>query len=86
MPGVAQMPWSSLEPPGLVGPKLLTPLSDSLKAGGDASLGEQIFHLMETEAEGVVEPDGVTDDFGCKAVTVVAGWCGIHQASLPNSA
>ena len=86
MPGVAQAPLSSLEPPGVVGPKLPTPLSDGLIGDGDTSLGEKIFHLSETEAEAVGEPDGMADDCGWKAVTVVGGWCGMYRPCLPNPA
>ncbi len=52
----------------------------------DASLGEKIFHLAETEAEAVGELDGMADDCGWNAVTVGAGWFGIHRPSLPNPA
>jgi len=86
VPGVAQVPLSSLEPPGVFAPKLLTPLLDGLIGDGDGSLGEKIFHLSKAEAEAVVEPDGMADDLWWKAVTMVAGWFGIHGPSLPNSA
>jgi len=84
VPGVAQTPLPSHKSPGVVGPKLLTPLLDGLIGDGDASLGKKIFHFAKTEAEAVVEPDGMTDDFGWKAVTVIEGWFGIHQPSLSN--
>ena len=61
----------------VVGPKILTPLSDGLIGDGDASLGEKIFHLAKNEAEAAVEPDGMADDFGWKAVPVVYGWFGM---------
>lgn len=73
MPGVAQTPLSPLKPPGIVGLKLMTPLSNGLISDSDASLGEKVFNFAETEAEAVVEPDGMADDFGWKAVTVVEG-------------
>ena len=53
---------------------------------GNTLLGEKIFHLAETKAEAVVEPDGIADDLGWKAVTVVDGWFGIYRPSLPNAA
>ncbi len=39
----------------------------------EAALGEQLFRFAETEAETMIEPDGVTDNFKGKTKTAVAG-------------
>jgi hypothetical protein len=53
---------------------------------GEASFGEQFFHFTETEAEPMVEPDGVTDNFRGKAMTLVAGLMNFHapQSAKPE--
>ena len=52
----------------------------------DAALGEQIFDISETQAETVIQPDGVTDDFREKAVPAVAWWLARHPPTLPPAA
>jgi hypothetical protein len=47
---------------------------------GEASLGEQFFHLTEAQTKTMVEPHGVTDNFGGKAMTLVAGCWLFHAA------
>ncbi len=39
---------------------------------GDASFGKKFFHLTKTETEPMVQPDGVTDNFRGKTVTLIA--------------
>ena len=54
-----------------------TPAIPAAAAGfvrdGDAALSEQIFHITETQAEAVVEPDSVADDLAWKTISAVAG-------------
>ena len=64
--------------------KLLTPLPNSLIDDHNALFGEQLFGLTEAEAETMVKPNGMTDNFAWKAMALVA-WCWVvHQANLPN--
>ena len=49
----------------------------------DPSLGKQIFHITETKAESVVEPDSVADDLGWKLKSAVAGRRAHHRPTLP---
>ena len=53
---------------------------------GDPPFGEEIFDIPETQAETVVEPDGVTDDFRGKSVSAVGGRLARHRATLPLAA
>jgi hypothetical protein len=70
----------------MVRPKLLTPLPNRFICDGDATFGKQFFDLSEAEAEPMVEPHGVADDFRGKTVTVVAGcWlCHTAQSAKPE--
>jgi len=62
--------------------KLLAPLANRLVGDRDATVGKPLFDLSETEAEPMVQPDGVTDDLRWKTKTLVAGPVGIHHTSL----
>ena len=42
-----------------------------------------IFDISEAQAEAVVEPDGVTDDFRRKSVSAIAGRVAAHRRTLP---
>ena len=50
------------------------------------ALGEQILHIPEAETEAVVEPDGVTDNVGRKAVAVIARQVTRHRLTVPRTA
>jgi hypothetical protein len=54
-------------------------LTNGFIGDGDASFGEKFFHLTKTEAEPMVQPDGVTDNFRGKPVTLLAG-CWLFHA------
>jgi len=45
---------------------------------GDTSFGKELFDFTETEAEPMIEPNGMANNFGWKAVTVVAGYLVHH--------
>ncbi len=62
------------------------PLADGFVRDRDPPLGEEIFDISETQAEAVIEPDGVTDDFGRESVSVIAGRRVIHRPTLPAAA
>ncbi len=42
--------------------------------------GQQLFDFTKAETESMVEPDGVTDNFRGKPVTLVAVVFGVHAA------
>ena len=54
------------------------PPADCFVGHDDSSSGEQILDISETDTESVVQPDGVADDFGGIAVSVMKGPCGFH--------
>ena len=51
--------------------ELQTPLSDGFLGNDDPALGEHIFHIPEAQAEPIVMPHGVADDFRRKTVSVI---------------
>ena len=63
IPGVALAAPAAAQPPCVVEPERPAPQPDRLIRHGDTPLGKEIFDISETQAETVVEPDGVTDDF-----------------------
>jgi hypothetical protein len=80
MPGVAETSLSLFEFSGIVRPKLLTPLPNRFICDGDPTFGKEFFDFTKAEAEPMVEPDGVTDNFRGKAMTLVAGCWLFHAA------
>ena len=83
IPRIAHSGASAPERPRVDGTKPPTPLSDGFVGDGDAALGEQILHIAEAEAEAVIQPDGVTDDFGRESIAVVVGRLASHPSTLP---
>jgi hypothetical protein len=72
MPLVA---WSRTPAPELIGIGLAefpTPLADCLIGDDNAACKQQFFDISITEAEPVIEPDAVADNFNGKAVVFVA--------------
>jgi len=63
MADVVQSSLSSFELPRVLWSEFLAPLSDGFIRDGDSTFGQEFFHFTETEAESIVEPDGVTDNF-----------------------
>jgi hypothetical protein len=86
VPRVAQASLPAPEDPGVRRTEPPTPLPNRLVGHGDAPLGEEIFGISEAQTETVVEPDGVTDDFWRKSVSVVAGGMAGHRPTLPAAA
>ena len=79
-PDVTEAALAFLEFPSIGWAKLLTPLTNGFVGYRDASFGEDFFHFTETQGESIVQPDGMTDNFGGEPVTLVAGCFGIHWA------
>ena len=58
--------------------------------GGDEVFGrhrsaiQQILNIPEAHAVSVVEPDGMADDFGRKAMPMVAGPASVHPGIVPG--
>ena len=58
----------------------MKPLTNGFIGDGEATFGEQFFYFTEAEAEAVVQPDGVANNFRRKTMAVVAGLFGFHAA------
>jgi len=71
MPLIAGSYSSSTQPCSEGGTELHAPLADRLVADDDAALGEQILNVTEAEVETKVQPHGVSDDLGWKAVAPI---------------
>jgi hypothetical protein len=80
MPGVAYAALPFFEFSSIVGPKLLTPLPNRFICEGEPTFGEEFFDFTKAEAEPIVEPHGVADNFRGKAMTLVAGCWLFHAA------
>jgi hypothetical protein len=74
---------AAAQPPRIFEPERQTPVPNGLVGDGDAALGQQVFCIANTQAEAVVEPDGVTDDLGRESIAVVAGRLPSHHPTLP---
>jgi hypothetical protein len=48
----------------------------------DSTLREQLFNVAEAQAESVVQPDAMADDFRRKPIAAVIGWIRFHPKSL----
>ena len=72
-PRISESTLSSLQLPSVVGAELPAPLPNGFVRHDDAAFGQQILDIPEAQAVSVVEPDGMADDFGRKAMPKVAG-------------
>ena len=72
-PRISESTLASLQLPSVVGAELPAPLANGFVGHDDSSFGQQILNIPEAHAVSVVEPDGMADDFGRKAMPMVAG-------------
>ena len=86
VPRVPQATLSPLEPTGILGTELLTPLPDGLVGNDNPSLCQEILDISEAQTEAVVDPDGVADDLRRKSVSVILGCMAVRLPSLPVTA
>jgi hypothetical protein len=85
VPRVAEASLSFFQFASIIRAKLLAPLSNGFIGDGDTTFGEEFFDFTKTQAESMVEPHGVTDNFRGKPVTLVTGCFMSHAASLPKA-
>jgi hypothetical protein len=57
-------------------------MSNGFVGDDDASFSQKIFDIAKAQTETVIKPDGMPDDFGRKAMAVVAGTTGFHAVSF----
>jgi hypothetical protein len=67
IPRVTLAATATPQPSSVIDPEGQAPLSDRLVSDRDAALGEEVFDVAKTEAESVLQPDGVADDLGRKS-------------------
>ncbi len=65
--------------------KLPAPLSDGFMGDRNATFRQQFFDFKKTETKTMIQPDGVTDDFRGKTMTLVAGCLNFHAAQSAKS-
>ena len=78
--GIPQTTLSFLEFAGVGCPKFPAPLPDGFIGDGVAAFGQEFFNFAEAQAEAMIQPHGVTDNFGRKTMALVAGGFGFHAA------
>ena len=83
-PRVSESTLSSLQLPSVVGAELPAPLANGFVGHDDSSFGQQILNIPEAHAVSVVEPDGMADDVGRKAMPMVAGPASVHPGIVPG--
>ena len=63
VPNIAEAALTPLQFSGIVGTEGLTPASDGFIRDDDSEFGEKILDVSEAQAETMVYPDGIADDF-----------------------
>ena len=71
---VAEATLSSPQSTSLRWSKLAAPGSHDFAGYGDATLGEKVFDITKAQREPMVQPNGVADDLGWKAVVSIQGF------------
>jgi hypothetical protein len=53
------------------GTKLIAPKTDRFVTDRDTAFSQQVFNVAVIEAEAVIEPDGVLNDFSRESITLI---------------
>ena len=85
IPGVAQASLPSSQRARVLRTKGPTPLSNRFVGHRDSTLREQILGIAEAQAEPMIKPHGVADDFRRKSVSGVAELSSVHGRSVPGT-
>ena len=80
VPGVAQ---TTLQGSSVSRAEFATPLPNRLVGDNDTALSQQILDVAEAEGEPVIQPHGVADNQGWKAVAVVVRLT-VHRGIVPE--
>jgi hypothetical protein len=73
VPGVSRLRPSSAQPRGELSAELQAPMPNAFVGHHDAALRQDQLDVAQTEAEDVIEPDGVADDLRRKPVSGIEG-------------
>jgi hypothetical protein len=82
VPGVSKWASTFFDLSSIHWAKFVTPTADSFIGNNNPALGQKIFDITETHREPEVEPNGLPDNVGVKAVTSVGKF--LHRADLPR--
>ena len=74
VPDVTEATLSPRQSPSIRWSKLPAPGSNGFVGYGDAPLREKVLDIAKTRSEPMVQPDGVADDLGWKAVALIQGF------------
>ena len=85
MPRITESTLSLLHCPRVCRSKLPAPLATGFVGDGEASFRQSLFDFTETEAEAMIEPNRVTDNFGRKTVSLIAELVGLHATEFGKS-
>ena len=83
-PRIAESTLTSLQPPGVIGAELRTPLPNGFIRHDDAPFGQQILDIPEAQTVSVVQPHGVADNVRRKAMSKVARSSRAHLGIVPR--
>jgi hypothetical protein len=82
VPNVAEAALAPLQFSGIVRTELLTPDSNRFRRDDDSAFGEKILDISEAQAEAMVNPDRIADNFWRETTTVIARPAVVHGASV----
>ena len=74
VPDVAESALSSPQSTSVRWSKLPAPRSNGFVGYGDATLSEKVLDIAKTQSGPIVQPDGMADDLGWKAVASIQGF------------
>jgi len=83
-PDISEATLSSFQLSSVVWIELPAPLPNRFVRHDDASLGKQIVDLSQAQAELIIGPDGMADDFGRKTMPEVARSASSHAVIVPR--
>jgi hypothetical protein len=82
VPNIAEAALTPLQFSGIFRTELLTPESNRFIRDDDPAFGEKILDISEAQAETMVSPDGIADDFWRETMTVIARPVVLHRTSV----
>jgi hypothetical protein len=85
MPMIARLGSATLQSGGEGLSKLPAPASDRLLENHHTAFGQHQLDVPEAQAERVIQPDRMADDFGRKTVTMVRIRDTFHPATMPHA-
>ena len=85
MPGVAEATLTPIQISGIARTELLTPDSNRFIRDDDSAFGEKILDISEAQAETMVNPHRIADDFWREPMALIPTPTAFHGTSLSVS-